>query len=64
MEWPSMAYLLEIFESGPSGCFQLAPFTGNHQGAAATCKGTRMAREEDLNSQLKAIVKNYHATRS
>ena len=25
-----------IFESGPSGCFQLAPETGSHHGAAAT----------------------------
>lgn len=25
-----------MFESGPSGCFQLAPLTGSHQGAAAT----------------------------
>ena len=57
-----MVYLLEILESGPSGRFQLAPFTGNHQGAAATWKGTRMVREEDSNSQLKAILKNHHVT--
>lgn len=29
-------YLSVMFESGPSGCFQLAPLTGSHQGAAAT----------------------------
>lgn len=29
-------YLPVMFESGPSGCFQLAPLTGSHQGAAAT----------------------------
>lgn len=29
-------YLPVTFESGPSGCFQLAPLTGSHQGAAAT----------------------------
>lgn len=46
-----------ILESGPSGCFQLAPFTGSHQGAAATWKGTRMAREDHVNTQLQVILK-------
>lgn len=29
-------YLCSMVESGPSGCLQSAPFTGDHQGAAAT----------------------------
>lgn len=41
-------YLLRMLEPGPSGCLQLAPFTGNHQGAAATWKETEMDREDAL----------------
>ncbi len=29
-------YLCSMVESGPSGCLQSVPFTGDHQGAAAT----------------------------
>lgn len=36
-------YLCRTVESGPSGCLQLAPLTGNHQGAAATSKQPRKA---------------------
>lgn len=31
-------HLCRTVESGPSGCLQLAPLTGNHQGAAATSR--------------------------
>lgn len=31
-------HLCRTVESGPSGRLQLAPLTGNHQGAAATSK--------------------------
>lgn len=36
-------HLCRTVESGPSGCLQLAPLTGNHQGAAATSKQPRIS---------------------
>lgn len=44
-------HLWRTVESGPSGCLQLAPLTGNHQGAAATSKQPRKAEVSDDDSR-------------